>query len=49
MAAAVGGVTGALVLGGFIALGLLLDDRVASIVPVIVLARPARTPGGWSV
>lgn len=38
MAAAVGGVTGALVLGGFIGLGLILDDRVASIVPVIVLS-----------
>ena len=37
MAAAVGGITGALVLGGFIALGLILDDRVASILPVIVL------------
>jgi hypothetical protein len=37
VAAAVGGITGALVLGGFIALGLTLDDRVASIVPVIVL------------
>ena len=38
LAAAVGGITGALVLGGFIGLGLILDDRVASIVPVIVLA-----------
>jgi hypothetical protein len=38
VAAAVGGVTGALVLGGFIGLGLILDDRVASIVPVIVLS-----------
>jgi len=38
VAAAVGGITGALVLGGFIGLGLILDDRVASIVPVIVLA-----------
>jgi len=37
VAAAVGGITGALVLGGFIGLGLILDDRVASIVPVIVL------------
>ena len=37
LAAAVGGITGALVLGGFIGLGLILDDRVASIVPVIVL------------
>ena len=38
MAAAVGGITGALVLGGFIGLGLILDDRVASIVPLIVLS-----------
>ena len=38
VAASVGGVTGALVLGGFIGLGLVLDDRVASIVPVIVLS-----------
>ena len=38
MAAAVGGITGALVLGGFIGLGLVLDDRVASIAPVIVLS-----------
>jgi len=37
VAATVGGITGALVLGGFIALGLTLDDRVASLVPVIVL------------
>jgi hypothetical protein len=37
VAAAVGGITGALVLGGFIGLGLILDDRVASIVPAIVL------------
>ena len=34
----VGGITGALVLGGFIGLGLILDDRVTSIVPVIVLS-----------
>lgn len=38
MAAAVGGITGALVLGSFVGLGLILDDRVASIVPVIVLS-----------
>jgi hypothetical protein len=37
VAAVVGGITGALVVGGFIGLGLILDDRVASIVPVIVL------------
>ena len=36
VAASVGGITGALVLGGFIGIGLILDDRVASIVPVIV-------------
>jgi hypothetical protein len=33
-----GGVVGALALGVFIALGLVLDDRVMSPVPVIVLA-----------
>jgi len=33
-----GGVAGALVLGAFVALGLMLDDRVASQIPVIVLA-----------
>jgi hypothetical protein len=38
VAASVGGITGALVLAGFIALGLLLNDRVTSIVPVIVLS-----------
>jgi hypothetical protein len=38
VAASVGGITGALVLGGFIGIGLILDDRVASIVPVIVLS-----------
>jgi hypothetical protein len=38
VAAAVGGITGALVLGSFVGLGLILDDRVASIVPVIVLS-----------
>jgi hypothetical protein len=38
VAALVGGFTGALVLGGFIGLGLILDDRVTSVVPVIVLS-----------
>jgi hypothetical protein len=38
VAAAIGGTAGSLVVGGFVALGLILDDRVASVVPVIVLA-----------
>lgn len=38
VAALVGGITGALVLGGFIGLGLILDDRVTTIAPVIVLS-----------
>ena len=38
MAAAIGGVTGSIVVGGFVGLGLLLDDRVSSTVPVIVLS-----------
>jgi hypothetical protein len=36
--AAAGGVAGAAVLGGFVALGLLLDDRLTTVVPVIVLS-----------
>ncbi len=48
MAAAVGGVTGALVVAGFVGLGLLLDDRVASLVPVIVLSI-AGAYAGWLV
>ncbi|HVS50346.1 MAG TPA: hypothetical protein VHJ99_15790 [Candidatus Dormibacteraeota bacterium] len=44
----VGGVAGALVFGGFIGLGMLLMDRVASIVPVIVLAI-AGAYAGWLV
>ena len=48
MAAAVGGITGALVVAGFVGLGLLLDDRVASVVPVIVLSI-AGAYAGWLV
>jgi hypothetical protein len=48
VAAAVGGVTGALVVAGFVGLGLLLDDRVASLVPVIVLSI-AGAYAGWLV
>lgn len=48
MAAAVGGITGALVVAGFVGLGLLLDDRVASVVPVIVLSI-AGSYAGWLV
>jgi hypothetical protein len=33
-----GGVAGAAVFGGFIWLGLLLDDRLTTVIPVIVLA-----------
>ena len=43
-----GGVAGALVFGGFISLGMLLMDRVASIVPVVVLAI-AGAYAGWLV
>lgn len=46
VAAAIGGVAGALVFGGFIALGLILDDRVATVVPLIVLAA-AGAYAGW--
>lgn len=41
-----GGFAGALVFAGFIVLGLILDDRVTSIVPVIVLAL-AGAYAGW--
>jgi len=41
-----GGVVGALVIGGFIALGLMLDDRVMSAIPVIVLTL-AGAYAGW--
>jgi hypothetical protein len=44
--AVVGGIAGALVLGGFIALGLLLGDRVASSLPVVILAI-AGAYAGW--
>jgi hypothetical protein len=46
VAAAIGGIAGSLVVGGFVALGLMLDDRVASVVPVIVLAI-AGAYAGW--
>jgi hypothetical protein len=46
--AVVGGIAGALVFAGFIGLGLLLMDRVASIVPVVVLAI-AGAYAGWLV
>jgi hypothetical protein len=46
--AVAGGVAGALVFGGFISLGMLLMDRVASIVPVVVLAI-AGAYAGWLV
>jgi hypothetical protein len=41
-----GGVAGALVFGGFIGLGLVLMARVASVVPVVVLA-VAGAYAGW--
>lgn len=44
----IGGVAGALVFAGFISLGMLLTDRVASIVPVIVLAI-AGAYAGWLI
>ena len=37
MGAFVGGLAGAIVLGGFVELGLMLDSRVSSVLPVIVL------------
>jgi len=39
-------VLGALVFGGFIVLGLVLDDRLTNFVPVIVLGA-AGAYGGW--
>jgi hypothetical protein len=39
-------VVGALVIGGFIGLGLMLDDRVMSAIPVVVLTL-AGAYGGW--
>jgi hypothetical protein len=44
--AVAGGIAGALVLGGFIGLGLLLGDRVASSLPVVILAI-AGAYAGW--
>ena len=44
--AVVGGAAGALVFGGFVALGLVLDDRLTNIVPVIVLGI-AGAYAGW--
>ncbi len=41
-----GGVAGALVFAGFIALGLVLMNRVASVVPVIILGL-AGAYAGW--
>jgi hypothetical protein len=41
-----GGVAGALVFAGFIVLGLILDDRVTNLAPVIVLAL-AGAYAGW--
>ena len=46
MGALAGGVLGALVLGAFVELGLMLDSRVASVVPVIVLT-VAGAYAGW--
>ena len=46
MGAVAGGIAGALVLGGFIALGLILGDRVASSLPVVILAI-AGAYAGW--
>jgi hypothetical protein len=44
--AVAGGVAGALVFAGFVLLGLLLDDRVTNLVPVIVLSA-AGAYAGW--
>jgi hypothetical protein len=44
--AVAGGVAGALVFGGFVMLGLILDDRVSNFAPVIILAA-AGAYGGW--
>ena len=41
-----GGVAGALVFAGFIVLGLILDDRVTNLVPVVVLGF-AGAYAGW--
>ena len=44
--AVAGGVAGALVFAGFIVLGLVLDDRVTNLAPVIVLGL-AGAYAGW--
>jgi len=44
--AVAGGVAGALVFAGFIVLGLILDDRVTNLAPVIVLGL-AGAYAGW--
>jgi hypothetical protein len=44
--ALVGGAAGALVFGGFVALGLVLDDRVTNVAPVIILGI-AGAYAGW--
>ena len=41
-----GGIAGALVFGGFIVLGLVLDDRVTSAAPVVILGL-AGAYAGW--
>ena len=41
-----GGIAGALVFAGFIVLGLVLDDRVTSLAPVVVLGL-AGAYAGW--
>ena len=41
-----GGIAGALVFAGFIVLGVILDDRVTSIAPVIILGL-AGAYAGW--
>lgn len=41
-----GGVAGALVFGGFVVLGLILDGRLTNVAPVIVLGA-AGAYGGW--
>jgi hypothetical protein len=41
-----GGIAGALVFAGFIVLGLVLDDRVTSVAPVVILGL-AGAYAGW--
>jgi hypothetical protein len=45
-AAIAGGVAGALVFAGFILLGLVLDDRVTSLAPIVILGL-AGAYAGW--